>query len=242
MTGSTVYSYGMAITSRIEPIRPNARQYCLSSLFYSWIVTPMHFLSLLPLRPPQPDAYDEIKAAQIAAFFTLKEGGVSDVLKLAKLLYLAERESFARYATPLTGDRLSSMKDGPVLSETLNYLRGEGRPPKAWSDLFRKREGNSLSLRAGVSEDNLLRLSDSDVELLNDVWRKFGPMSPHDVWVYVHTSSKVPEYENPGRSSRPIKINALLKAVGYSTAETEEILERLEEQNQFQAALKKAAV
>jgi hypothetical protein len=40
------------------------------------------------------------------------------VIKLIKLMYLAERLSLQRYGEPLTGDRLVSMPDGPVLSMT----------------------------------------------------------------------------------------------------------------------------
>lgn len=203
----------------------------------------MHLLSLGPLRPKPPAAFDEKKAAEVAAFFTLRERGVSDVLKLAKLLYLAERESYRRYGRPLIGDRLSSMPDGPVLSETLNYIRGHGRPPKAWANLFGPRDGNKLPLvDKDLTTDDLLRLSNADIELLEYIWEQFGSMGPLDAWRYVHDPKNVPEYENPGESSKPIKIDSLLTAVGYSTEQIREILVRLEEQDQFCAALKKAAV
>ena len=37
-------------------------------------------------------------------------------------MYLAERESLARYGEPITGDVLVSMKHGPVLSKTLDHI------------------------------------------------------------------------------------------------------------------------
>src|SRR6266487_3583866 len=217
----------------MERFEPNLRatgQSLLSRGYHSGIVALMHFLQSLQsftLRPRAPDAYDDAKAAQIAAFFVLKEGGAVDILKLAKLMYLAERESFARYAAPLTGDRLSSMKDGPVLSETLNYILGHGRPPEVWRSLFNTRDGNSLRLQqADLSEDALLRLSEADIALLEDVWRKFGHMSSLEIWGYVHTN--LPEYEDPGTSSRPIKMELLLGTIGYSEEQIKEILERIE--------------
>jgi uncharacterized phage-associated protein len=193
------------------------------------------------LRPRPPDAYDEAKAAEIAAFFALKEGGIADVLKLTKLMYLAERESFSRYARPLTGDRLSSMKDGPVLSETLNYIRCHGTPPRAWRRYFGSRDGNSLPLTdRDLREASLLQLSDADVELLNAVWEKFGHMDPHEIWVYVHEN--IPEYQDPAGSSKPIAVETMLRALGYADPEITEIVGRINEQNQFRAALKKVAV
>ena len=53
--------------------------------------------------------YKERKAAQTAAFFALRSGGSINILKLAKLLYLAERESMEKFDEPLFYDRLVSM-------------------------------------------------------------------------------------------------------------------------------------
>ena len=45
--------------------------------------------------------FDEKKAAQAAAYFLLRAGGRLEVLKLMKLLYLAERRSFEKYGEPM---------------------------------------------------------------------------------------------------------------------------------------------
>ena len=47
--------------------------------------------------------YEE-KAAQAAALFLLKAGGPMPHLKLMKLLYIADRESYRRRGSPITGD------------------------------------------------------------------------------------------------------------------------------------------
>lgn len=39
-----------------------------------------------------------------------------------KLLYLSERKSFEKFYVPLIGDSLVSMKNGPVLSFTLDRI------------------------------------------------------------------------------------------------------------------------
>src|SRR6266496_928616 len=119
---------GVPKTRGLELYLPATHRYPLSRPCCSGIVRPMHFLSMLLFRPRTPDAYDEAKAAQIATFFALRREGAIEVLTLAKLMYLAERASYERYAAPLTGDKLCSMEHGPVLSQTLNYIRGEGEP------------------------------------------------------------------------------------------------------------------
>ena len=59
---------------------------------------------------PRMYGYKERKAAQVAAYFALKEQGSINVLKLAKLLYLAERESMRLFDEPMFFDRLVSME------------------------------------------------------------------------------------------------------------------------------------
>lgn len=66
--------------------------------------------------------FNEKRTTQAAAFFLFKAGGKLPVLKLMKLLYLAERESYRQYGEPISGDNLVSMPHGPVLSQTLNLM------------------------------------------------------------------------------------------------------------------------
>ncbi len=62
--------------------------------------------------------------AQMAAVFADKQGGMINILKLVKLLYLADRESLQKHGNPISFDRLVSMDHGPVLSRTLNLICG----------------------------------------------------------------------------------------------------------------------
>src|SRR5437773_97003 len=91
--------------------------------------------------------FDELKAAQVAAFFLFKSAGQINVLKLTKLMYLAERESYKRYGEPLTGDRLVSMDHGPVLSRTLNYTNGTVESSEdGWDSWIEDREAHEVRL------------------------------------------------------------------------------------------------
>ncbi|HTH08426.1 MAG TPA: Panacea domain-containing protein, partial [Acidovorax sp.] len=64
--------------------------------------------------------FNERKAAQAAACLLHKAGGSLSVLKLMKLMYLAERRSLKKYGDTITGDAFVSMPHGPVLSMTYN--------------------------------------------------------------------------------------------------------------------------
>ena len=54
--------------------------------------------------------YSARKAAQVAAFFAIKEGGAINVLKLAKLLYLSDREHLSQYDFPIERTRFRRRK------------------------------------------------------------------------------------------------------------------------------------
>jgi len=49
------------------------------------------------MKPHNDTLFQEPKAAQAAAFMLYRANGKLEVLKLMKLMYLAERESFARF-------------------------------------------------------------------------------------------------------------------------------------------------
>lgn len=71
------------------------------------------------------ELFDERKAAQMAAYFLMRAAGSLQVLKLMKLMYLAERLSFQQYGEGIVGDRLVSMPHGPVMSLTYSHMQGE---------------------------------------------------------------------------------------------------------------------
>ncbi len=73
-----------------------------------------------------PIWYNARKAAQVAAFFALSEGGKINVLKLVKLIYLADRSAMEAFEAPILNDKFVSMDHGPVNSITLNLINGLG--------------------------------------------------------------------------------------------------------------------
>ena len=149
--------------------------------------------------------FNERKAAQAAAYLLCKAGGSLNVLKLVKLMYLAERESLRRYGETITGDALVSMRNGPVLSATLDHINGlVPSCQDGWDSLIDDRENHVVQLRnrdaIADPDEDLLALSECDAECLATVWDRFGHMSKWQLVDYTH-SPECPEWEDPGTVS-----------------------------------------
>ncbi len=163
------------------------------------------------------------------------------LIKLVKLMYLAERLSLQRYGEPLTGDRLVAMPNGPVLSMTYDHINGalpsvEG----GWETWIADRAGHVVALRdeskVRSPEQDLLRLSDSDLEVLGEIWAQFGHWDRWDLVKYTH-SDACPEWEDPDGSSRPISYETLFAKLGYTSEQASSLVERFAVQRALNAAM-----
>ena len=186
--------------------------------------------------------FDERKAAQVAAFFLYKAGGRMSVLKLMKLMYLAERKSYEVFGEPMIGDYLVSMDQGPVLSQTLNHMNGsKPSSPEGWETWVQDRDDYDISLRRAVKtpEADLTRLSDAELDVLDQVWGRFGAMNK---WALVDwTHAHCPEWTDPKGSSTPIPYSELLEKIGYSAEQVNELNSRIDEHRAIRSMLQKAA-
>lgn len=152
------------------------------------------------------------KAAQVAAFFALREGGEINVLKLTKLVYLSDRAFMKKYDAPILCDRLVSMDHGPVNSLTLNYINGTAESDD-WNEFISDRAGHMVALgKANTQVDDLDELSDAEVEVLESVWEFFGHYDRFALRDYTHTHC--PEWEDPHGSSNPIRYAQVFKFLG----------------------------
>lgn len=166
--------------------------------------------------------FDLRKADQVAAFFAQKAGGKINILKLIKLIYLAERESMDRYDHVMLNDHFLSMKHGPVLSTTLDYLNGrldkkiEQSLPK--SERFIKgRENHDASLTdeyRNTTDDDLLDLSKADITVLTDMWQQHGDKNQFELAELTHFLC--PEWKKPTmfEKSSPIPYEKILTVLG----------------------------
>jgi uncharacterized phage-associated protein len=171
--------------------------------------------------------YSVRKAAQVVAFFARCEGGAINVLKLSKLLYLADREYLSRFDRPILYDRFVSMDHGPVDSLTLDYINGAREDLEGWGSFVTARKGNLVALadhRLAIAD--LDELSKAELEVLEGVWARFGGMTQYELRDFTH--EHCPEWEDPQGSSAIIPYERVLRILGRDAETAERILDEIE--------------
>lgn len=158
------------------------------------------------------------KAAQVVAFFAIREGGAINVLKVAKLVYIADRKNMEKFEFPITGDNFVSMDHGPVNSITFNCINGMQGAKEEWEKFVTDRSGYTVGVSQNdLTEDGLDQLSEAELETLNEVWAEFGPMTKYEVRDWTHNNC--PEWEDPNGSSSPIPFSRVFKYLGKAAAD-----------------------
>ena len=188
-----------------------------------------------------PTLFNEKRTAQAAAFMLHRAGGRLPLLKLMKLMYLAERESLRVHGEPITGDKLVSLPHGPVLSMTYDFMNKNLKcTAGGWDTWIENRSGHDLALKdpsmIHSPEQDLLELSEGDQDILEETWQKFGHMSQFELRDYTH-SDACPEWQDPHGSSQPIALETLFSALGYSAKGIESAIKHLHDQAHLNAAL-----
>ena len=110
-----------------------------------------------------------------------------DSLKAAKLIYLADRLHLHKYGRPITGDRYVHLEHGPVPTLSLDYIRDLIDPknrafvPKGKLELLRERiaveEATPYPRLKAMGVWEIEYLSESDVEILDQVIAEYGDLS-----------------------------------------------------------------
>ncbi|MDW1026734.1 Panacea domain-containing protein [Mannheimia haemolytica] len=76
-------------------------------------------------------------------------------------------------------------------------------------------------------------LSESDTEILEEVFATFGNYKPFALVEYTHNPKYIPEWEDPQGRSKPISLNTLLTKLGKTPSEIESILEQQTEKGEM---------
>lgn len=183
--------------------------------------------------------FNEKKAAQAAAYFLFRAVGSIKVLKLMKLLYLAERRSFEKFGEPMIGDRLVSMPRGPVLSSTYNHMNGELQSVEGgWDSWVADCAEHDLALRDPRAlrspEQDLLELSDADLQILGEIWQEFGRMDHWELRDYTH--SHCSEWKDADGSIIPLQPEELFEALKFTPAQRDAAMAKLRAEDAINAA------
>lgn len=141
-------------------------------------------------------AFEFNKAIQATAYLLRRETcREMNYMRLIKILYIADRESIRHTGRPITGDRVIAMKQGPVLSETFDLIKGSHLRGPEWARFIQRDEYN---IRL-IGEPGLANLSRFDVETLERIAEEHRS---HDTWEMVEFTHAFPEWQknNPGDS------------------------------------------
>ncbi|WP_370548263.1 Panacea domain-containing protein [Edwardsiella tarda] len=181
----------------------------------------------------------EEKVAQMAAYLLLKRGGRMAYLKLMKLLYLSNKKSILEHGRMIGDDTLYSMKHGPVMSNTLNLIRGSYTGTGSgeyWNSLI-ETKGYDVLLRFDPREmdaDEVFdELSRADIRILDNIYSQYGHMNRFDLVEMTHLREVCPEWHDPGSSSTPIDLKEMLLSGGKGEEEADNILSSIEESQQL---------
>ncbi len=195
--------------------------------------------------------FDEAKAAQVAFFFLSKakeSGKHITKLRFIKWVYLAERLAYQKLGEPLVGDRMCSMRHGPVLSNILYIIEN---PQKAkgvqgyWDSVvniekIHTRQYLSISNQCSFKKtDDLRALSDAQIDLLETVWKKYGKMNSKELETILHNSEIFPEWQwNEGDGSNPIELESLFSILGYTENQTNALIQNIQANEHLDQAFK----
>jgi uncharacterized phage-associated protein len=139
-----------------------------------------------------------ITATIEALYYLLDKNGKSEKMKLVKLVFLADKYHLIQYGRTVTGDKYLAMKDGPAGSTVLDILNFnedylEDEDIEYSLKFIKKLEGNYLGISNTPVELNTL--SESDLEALDFVSKKFGRMSAADLRKYTHEYPEWKQYK-----------------------------------------------
>jgi len=182
----------------------------------------MQLLSRIPTR------FDERKTAAAASFLLREAGGRMPYLRLIKLLYLVDRESWDRFGRSISGDDYVSMKHGPVLSTTYDLVRREpGTDEGPWASTIERAGDFEVRLRG---DPDLACLSDAEVDLLKEAHELCRTL---DRWKLRDLTHSFKEWEDPGESSNPIWPEHILEALEKTAEEIDTIRQEAAEREHF---------
>jgi uncharacterized phage-associated protein len=159
------------------------------------------------------------KAVEAAAILLKLHDKPMKHLGLLKMLYIADRFALQRMDQPITGDHYVSMNYGPVLSGVYDLIKGQAvdNALPLWSKFISPNEQNFVSLKSDPGNEDLC---EEEEEIIQQVYQTFGQLNPFDVAEWTHD---LPEWQNPHGSAIPIEIEDILKNVGKTKQEIQEI-------------------
>ena len=151
------------------------------------------------------------------------------MLKLVKVLYLADRKALVEWHRTITGDKFFALRNGPIVSRIYDLIRERiyGADMDAWKFIFNPLHDNTVSLKGEV---NTRPLSKREMDALK--WA-FGQLRNLSIGEVIKRFHRLPEWKDPGESSAPIDPKTILLSEGL---QADAICQIDQELQSFQAA------
>jgi len=178
--------------------------------------------------------FDTLRTVQAAAVLLKLEGGRMTRLRLLKLLYIADRESMAETARPITADNVVAMDHGPVLSQTYKLIRGEAGAENAVWDKYIARDGARDHVL--TSDPGEGQLSDYFITKLRGISALRRGMTDYQIADETHLFPEWIKNQPPEGSKQDIPLHDILDALGMTQYEQQFVQEQQDEAA-FDAAL-----
>jgi uncharacterized phage-associated protein len=191
------------------------------------------------------------KLVHSIAFFSAK--GVSDLtkLKVAKLLYFADKEHLLRFGRPILGDVYYCMDYGPVPSVALNEINDALQPPEIASDQPDERQFEAVLAvkrpfmsgpprfvaKRGFDEGVF---SKSEIEVLSRVCSMYGSKSARELVDLTHLEPtwKIPNVTRTPGSRAPIPYQLFFEGADEEARQMLALIEEEQrERDEFNAIL-----
>ena len=181
--------------------------------------------------------FDVTKATEVAGQFLRREGGAINIMKLVKLVYLLDRISVARRGVPVVGGAYFSLPNGPITSEFLDLINSGrlwGLQDCRWEEFISDRQNHEVGLAKDPGRDHL---SDSEVELIDAVYREHGAKNQWELrdWCHEHCKEWTPLEEGRER----ITLERIARAVGKTDEQIARLKEEAAELNFLAAAFER---
>lgn len=167
--------------------------------------------------------FNERKATEAATVLLSLYNKRMKYKKLIKLLYLADRLALDKYERPITNDRFVSMKQGQVLSNIYNLIKGE-ITSEYWHKFIRRNAWWWIALH--TEKLKIEELSESEVEVLEEIFKDYGHFTGNQLGKITHD---LPEYVDPLGSSRTTPVEEVLKkGLGFNQEDINRIASEVE--------------
>lgn len=173
-------------------------------------------------RPDPIPVFDERKTTEAAAYLLQRAGGEMYFIKLLKLLYIADRNSILQWKEPITHDQYVSMDKGPVLSRTYQIINETYDESTSWKQQISERFDHKVRLNHPDRHIDPDWLSESELDILDEVFNEFGHWDRFDLCNYTHG---FPEWQDPQGSMIPFTIRDIQIGAGQSEVEIDSALE-----------------